>query len=542
MDAFGYIRLSNRDQSKESLDYQDRNIKYYCERYHLNLVGVYIDNGQSSMSFDRPNYRALEAQIKKYKGKVRYLIVMDHDRFSRNLVEALTKIDELENRFDLKVLACKEAIDIDTKDPNVFLQRAMDYLMANQELLRIRKRTMDGVREAHASGRYVQSSPYGYRKEVVAEIGKKAMLVPDDQKALLVQRAFALYLQGTPLFVIKTILHSEGFKNNGNSAITRILSNCLYAGLIYIPADKFGPAQYKKGIHQPLVTEIDFWNAQHLLGNIKPTKVQPKKLFPLRGLVKCWCGQHMTAGYSKGKSKYYLYYRCIHHTEKNYRGEIMHDQFNDLLDTISFDPAHLEFIARKAKAIIRSKDGDSEAVISARTRSIAEVQKKLDGLTEKFINDAIDQDTYKKWQEKFRKDIALMNADVDRANLGRGRDPMALLEKSINVLSNMRQVYENATLEKQQSLIKLVFKEKLVYCEGEFRTPAIDPIFLSNTLGINEKGLLKFEKPTNLGTLVPSSTRGGNRTRTPLKASRLMSGRVYRFHHPGISLSIYKEK
>lgn len=69
------------------------------------------------------------------------------------------------------------------------------------------------------------------------------------------------------------------------------------------------------------------------------------------------------------------------------------------------------------------------------------------------------------------------------------------------------------------------------YCEGKFRTYAIDSIFLSNTLGINENGLLKFEKPTNLGTLVPSSTRDGNRIRTPLKASRLRSGRVHQFHY-----------
>ena len=519
MDAIGYMRLSNRDQSKESLEYQERNIKFYCERYHLNLIGLYTDNGQSSMSFDRPNYKELEAYLKKHKGRVKYLIVMDHDRFSRNLVEALTKIDELEDRFNLKVLACKEAIDIDTKDPNTFMQRAMDYLMANQELLRIRKRTMDGVRQAHSSGRYVQKCPYGYLKQIVKEIGNKVMLVVDEEKALRVQRIFALYLQGTPLFVIKTILQSEGFVNNGHSAITRILSNSIYAGLVKIPKDKYGPEKFIKGIHQPLITEIDYWNVQHLLGNIRPTKVQPKREFPLRGIIKCWCGQNMTAGYSKGKTKYYLYYRCIHHTEKNYRGEVMHEQFSELLETISFKPDQLEFITKKATSLIRANSGDSEDVISARKRSIAEVQKKLDGLEDKFVNDLIDIPTYQKWQSKFRKDIATLNADVEKANLQRSNDPMKQLEKSLSMLSNMRNIYENASLEKKHSLIKLVFKEKLTYCEGEFRTPVIDPIFLDNALTINKKGLLKYEQSNDFGTTVPLSTQSGNRTRTTFKVT-----------------------
>ncbi|WP_166785184.1 recombinase family protein [Sphingobacterium psychroaquaticum] len=506
MDTFGYIRLSGKDQSKESLDYQERNIRFYCERYHLNLVGIYIDNGKSSMSFDRPNYRALECEIKKLKGRVKYLIVMDHDRFSRNLVEALTKIDELEDKFDLKVLACKEAIDLDTKDPNVFIMRAMDYMMANQELLRIRKRTMDGVRQAHLSGRYVQASPYGYKKEEIKEIGNKVMLVPYDEEAALVQRIYSLYLSGTPLFVIKTIVQSEGFKNNGHSAITRILSNCLYAGLVRIPKDKYGPEKFIKGIHRPLVSEIDFWNAQHLLGNIRPTKVQPKEEFPLRGLIKCWCGQHMTAGFSKGKKKYYLYYRCIHHTEKNYRGEVMHEQFAELLEAISFSPEQIAYITQKAKSLLKESQSESVQVISARNRAISEVQQKLDGLTEKYVNDKIDDETYTKFSQRFRKDLAMLKAEVQQANMLSQSDPMETLTASFDLLSNMRNVYENACSEKRQSLIKLVFKEKITYCEGEFRTPAIDPIFLDNALGIKKKGLLKIEQPNNFRTSVPDRT------------------------------------
>ncbi|MES3037119.1 MAG: recombinase family protein, partial [Bdellovibrionota bacterium] len=93
--------------------------------------GYFYRNLQSSYNFDRPDYLALEQFIKKHKGKCQYLIVLDHDRFSRNLPEALLKIEELERKYKVTVLSTNERIDLDTSDPDVFMKRAFDYLIAN---------------------------------------------------------------------------------------------------------------------------------------------------------------------------------------------------------------------------------------------------------------------------------------------------------------------------------------------------------------------------------------------------------------------------
>lgn len=510
MDAIGYMRLSGRDQSKESLEYQERNIRFYCERYHLNLIGLYTDNGQSSMSFDRPNYKALEAYIKKQKGAVRYLIIMDHDRFSRSLTEALQKIDELENKFNLKVLACKEAIDLDTKDPNVFLNRAMDYLLANQELLRIRKRTMDGIRQAHLSGRYVNASPYGYKKVASPEIGNKVVLVPDEAKAALVQRIFQLYKEGMALFAIHRIVKQEGFPNSGNSAIQRILSNCVYAGLIYIPEDKYGPAKYIKGIHQPLVSEADFWSIQERLGNVKPSKVQPKTDFPLRGILKCSCGHYMTAGYSKGKYKYYLYYRCTLHNNKNYSGQKVHDTFNEVMATLNFNEKQVDYIVKTAKAIASRDSNNAASIITARQKSISEIQKKMDKLEERLVNDEIDSAFYKKWHEKFRKDMAMMNDELSQASRLQKDNPVSRIEALAPYLTNMSYIYQLGNLKEQHALIQAVFKQNLTFSDGAFRTPSINPIFAANALIAKEKGLLFVEEPQTIWEQVPSSSEDGS--------------------------------
>jgi site-specific DNA recombinase len=279
MNAIGYIRLSIKDQSQYSLEYQEKSIRDYCLRNNVDVLEVFQDNGKSSYTFDRPNYIALENFIKKHKKKVQYLVVMDHDRFSRNLSEALTKIETLEKKHGLKVLATNEPLDLDTSDPSVFMDRAFKYLMANAELFRIRKRVTMGVRHAVESGRFVNYAPFGY-KNARDEDGKGIIIIVEE-KASVVKKVFADYLDGKQAFVIHKEVKAMGFNVYGNSAIVRVLSNCVYAGLIRVPAYKNSPERYVKGRHTGIISEADFWLAQEMLGNKRPSKARANEEVPL---------------------------------------------------------------------------------------------------------------------------------------------------------------------------------------------------------------------------------------------------------------------
>ncbi|MEJ6981293.1 recombinase family protein [Pedobacter sp. P351] len=151
-------------------------------------------------TFDRPDYNALEAYLKKYRGECQYLIVLDHDRFSRNLPEALMKIAELEKKHGVKVLSTSERVDLDTSDPDVFMKRALDYMMANKELFNIRKRTKQGVRNAKENGRYLGRAPFGYRN--IIDGTKRNLIEIDSPKAQIVERIFRDYTLGVPQYII----------------------------------------------------------------------------------------------------------------------------------------------------------------------------------------------------------------------------------------------------------------------------------------------------------------------------------------------------
>lgn len=505
MNAIGYRRLSERDQSNYSLEYQESTIRDYCRKNDLELIGLYTDNGQSSYTFDRPDYKALESFLKKHKGKARYLIIMDHDRFSRNLTEALAKINELEDKFGIKVLATNEAIDLDPSDPFIFLQRSMNYMFANAELLKIRKRTRDGIRQAQSSGRHVNNAPYGYLNAKDSE--DKGIIIVEDERAMIVQMIFREYLDGTPVFMIHKKAREMGFKNTGNSAIPRILSNPIYAGMVKVSESRNQPERLVKGLHQPLVSEADYWLVQEKLGNKRSTKTQPKIEFPLRGTLKCWCGKSMTAGFSKGKNKYYLYYRCTVHNSKNYSGDELHRKFEELLDCISFTPAQVKKISVEAHAIMTKLVGNSTAVIESRTRQIADVNQKIERLEERLMNDEIDGDTYKKWFQKYRTERAMLADEIVQAKNNDSTAQWEKLRSHLDKLNSLKEVYWLAVQQnKQKQFIQGVFKHNLTYSEGIFRTPSIAVPFIDNSLKAKEKGLLLLEQPSDVWDKVPDSS------------------------------------
>jgi site-specific DNA recombinase len=492
MNAIGYMRLSIRDQSRYSLEYQEESIRDYCRKNGIELSALFKDNGESSYTFDRPDYKAVEAFIKKHKGQNQYFVIMDHDRFSRNLSEALSKIAELEKKHGIKVVATNEPLDIDPSDPNVFMQRAFRYLIANEELLRIRKRTKQGMRHAQESGRYLGRAPFGYLN--TKDVTDKSIIVVDGPKAFIIKKVFADYLAGIPVHLIYQEVKTTGFTVKGNSAIQKVLGNCIYAGMIKVPADGKRPERYVKALHNPLVSEGDFWLVQEMLGNKRPSKAQPEERFPLRGILKCWCGLHMTAGFSKGKRNYYLYYRCLKHTSTNISGVTLHNQFNDMLRSLSFSQEQLTTIKALVSEKLKKSLNEKESKLKTKTSQLAEINKKIEKLEERLMNEEIEASTFKNWFQKYSIERALLSKEISTLKQD-GTDKWQRLERLLPALTNLFDVYEKANITAKNKLVKAVFKHNLVYSEGAFRTPSINDAFSLNYLNANKKGLLFVEQP-----------------------------------------------
>ncbi|HRI21779.1 MAG TPA: recombinase family protein [Panacibacter sp.] len=487
MNAVGYCRISTKDQSTYSLDYQRRLISEYCSRHKLTLLNIFTDDGESSYTFDRPDFKALETFIKKNKN-IDYLIIFDHDRFSRNLAEALMKIKELQDRFGIKVLATTDPIDTDFSDPNTFMMRAFKYMMAESELHRIRQRTKRGIQQAALQGRHYNMAPYGY-VNARDEEGKPILKIADEQ-AVIVKKIFKDFIAGNGIEEVRRMANAKGFKRTGNSAIKRILQNPVYAGLIKLP----GTAKTIKGLHTAIISEQDYWYVQERL-NGKINSTQNNEEVPLRGVLKCFCGNLVTAGNSRSKSgKYYWYYLCKEH-KNNLPAKKLHDQFNGILETLTIDPETLEELRTKLSEKIAAFIAEKSDNISHIQKSLKSIKNKISATEEKFLTQPdISQQTYKKVISELRADESRLSNELLELNTNN-----ELTWKRLNfVLSNLvnlRNAFGMLSLVKRQQFIKIVFGQNMYHDGKIYRTPFINELFADKELILKEKGLLLKDSP-----------------------------------------------
>ena len=325
-------------------------------------------------------------------------------------------------------------------------------------------------------------------------MSSKSILLIDEPKAVIIQKIYSDYLSGIPAHVIYKDVRELGFTVKGNSAITKVLSNGVYAGKIKVVGDRKNAERFVKGLHTPIISEGDFLLVQEKLGNKRPSKVQPEERFPLRGVLKCWCGLHMTAGYSKGKKQYYLYYRCIKHTSTNLSGVMLHDKFKELLGQLSFSTEQITYIGNEVKTMLKTALKNMETQLASKAKQLEQVNKKIEELEERFFNKDIEVETYKRWYSKYSSEKGHILDEMNKASQN-NKGKWDRLYRLLPSLTTLDAIYERATIKDKHALVKAVFKHAITFSEGAFRTPFISELFAHNCLNIKEKWLLFVEQP-----------------------------------------------
>src|SRR3546814_18459601 len=97
---------------------------------------------------------------------------------------------------------------------------------------------------------------------------------------------------------------------------------------------------------------------ERLSMNKRAEQVQPREDFPLRGLLKSpCCGGGMTAGWSKGKKKYYLYYRCIQNNNVNISCKVLHEKYKTHKSHLNLRHEDVDYINERTKHNEESRVG-----------------------------------------------------------------------------------------------------------------------------------------------------------------------------------------
>lgn len=503
--VIGYCRISTADQSNFSISGQQEYILRHCQHNNWNLLHMYTDEGESAANFNRSEWKNLTDYIKKHHKSIDYLVVVKYDRFSRNLTEALAMINKLEMQYQIVVLSVMEPISLHPESPQFFQTRTQMLLFADVEHKMIRDRTKFGIVNAKRAGRFLGTAPYGYKN--ARDVQNKPIIVIDPQQSAIVKQIFAWYLQGFSLVEVLKAAKEIGFNRQGKSAIRRILENPVYTGMVNVPKYYDNPEDLVDGLHEALIQRSSWLQVQAMLNRKGFQRVVLNDDFPLRGVLQCHCTKLLTGANSKGRSRYYGYYKCETH-KKNLSADKLHAQFNELLSHLSFGEEDIKKLQERFTEKVEKGLRDRRSNIKRYQLQVQEQQERIDQLEEKYINGDLNKDLFEKWHSKYKEELRNMQTMLAAAD-GPVNEVWKNYREKLNALADLRMHYNRATTTLKQAFVRLVFNNSLQYVDGSYRTAFILPIFRDKLLILNNLGLLKYQQPQLNSGVIPIGAPGG---------------------------------
>ena len=200
-----YCRHSQEDENKgdsNSIQNQRAILEKYAKDNGFENIQIFIDDGYSGVSFNRPDFQRLLEMMEQ--GKVATLITKDLSRLGRNYIEVGNYTEMLFPRWNVRYIAVNDNYDSLYSEGNEF---APFKNLFNEWFARDTSKKIRAVVKAKAErGERVSTQiPYGYKKDPDV----KGHLLIDEETAPIVRRIFELCAQGMGPTNIGNVLKSE---------------------------------------------------------------------------------------------------------------------------------------------------------------------------------------------------------------------------------------------------------------------------------------------------------------------------------------------
>lgn len=200
-----YCRLSQEDENKgdsNSIQNQRAILEKYAKDNGFENIQIFIDDGYSGVSFNRPDFQRLLEMMEQ--GKVATLITKDLSRLGRNYIEVGNYTEMLFPRWNVRYIAVNDNYDSLYSEGNEF---APFKNLFNEWFARDTSKKIRAVVKAKAErGERVSTQiPYGYKKDPDV----KGHLLIDEETAPVVRMIFDLCAAGNGPKIIANILREK---------------------------------------------------------------------------------------------------------------------------------------------------------------------------------------------------------------------------------------------------------------------------------------------------------------------------------------------
>ncbi len=343
--------------------------------------------------------------------------------------------------------------------------------------------------------------PIGYKRKKVKGHGK--MFVPDEPYASIVKEALEGYavgrfqtpaevssfLRGHPLMQPKIQGKKYPFKDP-----VSLLTNRIYTGFFEYPKWE---VRFMRGQHEPLISMEMYNRIQDRLSGraISPIRKDIKYDFPLRGFLQCdSCGHHLTAAWSKGRSKMYGYYACHNKAcpdrRKSIRKEKVEGEFSEALKQLEPSQEVLDVARCMLKDIWDNRQGQVAQSQKEIENQIAELERDSEAMLDRIIS-ASDTRVIEAYEKRLAKQTMkqeelkrkLEDFEVPQRNFEEMFEPVA------EILSRPWKVWKNSDCRGKKALLRMLFVQEASYSsKAGLRTGELSFPFkvLSDRYSLNE--------------------------------------------------------
>ncbi len=504
-----YIRVSTDEQADKGYSQrnQDEILRKYCAINDIQVRKVIFED-HSAKTFNRPKWNLFLSDLRKHRGKSDIILFTKWDRFSRNAGDAYQMISML-RKFGIEPQAVEQHLDLSIPENKMMLA----FYLAAPEVENDRRalNVFYGMRRAKKEGRWMGNAPVGYENKI-NEAGRK-YIAPKEPEATIMKWVFQEIANGVfAADQVRKEANKKGLKCS-RSVFWTTIRNPIYCGKINIVKYKDEEDQLVHGQHEPIISEMLFYEVQDVLSGRKRktrsgTQIITHDSLPLRGFLICpRCGRTLTGSASKGNCYRYYYYHCISACGCRFKADNANQLFTKELKKYVPHSAMSELYAITICKAFKNQTSHQQSDRKLILNQLDGLNTRLKNAREMLADRKLDADDYREIKVDCTTRINELEARLTPST-EKPVDINQLITIAINTLKRLDCLYEDGTIEEKRKIISSIYPEKLIFDGFQYRTSRINEVArLIYTLdkGFREGPEIKTgEKSPDSGMVVPT--------------------------------------
>lgn len=451
--CFIWSRVSTKHQEENGGSLDDQ--KCRCERFAREngyTIKGYFGGTHESAKTPGKLIKEMITAVKKDRS-VKYIIVNQADRFSRNAGQAINIINDLNAQ---GVIIVEALSGTDTSTPEGVMMMQVKLSLAQWDNTNRTNKFVSGRKHCMESGVWVGKRPLGYNKEGKSINAKFTI----NATGKLIRKAFKWKLQGVDNFRIMDRLSAMGL-NVSKQKLHKILTNPFYAGKIQ---SKFTNGEIVDGKHPAIISWVEFLQVQEILsGRTGVYKVKTETpRFPLKRHIRCaYDGLPFTAYTVKKKN--IDYYKCNQPgCRNNISAKKVHKLYEELLNTYDIPPVLLGMFREVVEQILLSNNQEQANAMSLLKKQKSELENKMKKCKVSFGMGDIDEDVYTTTIEAIQERLAKIEVEIAKVK----RNLSNLTSTADEVLATcckLGSLWSDSELELSQKIQNLLFPSGILW-------------------------------------------------------------------------------